>query len=284
MNTFNYYVIHTKDRKERFNNIKHMEEKLGQHIEIFFGINGHEVKETSLGNFDKKLKLKKNFSLKGQIGCYLSHFLLLKEIYDNNYEHEYSVIFEDDFDITTENLNYKINEAINIINIDFDFLFLGIEGFSVGEHYKDNMYYINKKLKTWGFQGYVVKNKNIKRILEHLYNMYYEVDIQIFQAIKKNQLVGLFISPNYVNQNKSLISIIRPKEPIGKLKSNLMAQRNLTPNENLIKRNYKKPQINITNDKKKITYLKNIPVKIKTEKKKKISYTKPPTTYSYMKF
>ena len=48
-------------------------------------------------------------------------------------------IFEDDFDIVTNDLHDKINEALNMIDIDIDFLFLGIEGYSVGEKYKNNL-------------------------------------------------------------------------------------------------------------------------------------------------
>ena len=107
-NTINYYVIHMKDRQERYENIKIMEEKLKHPIEIFFGINGYEIEEKNIRVFDKNLKTGKKFSLKGQLGCYLSHFLLLKEIYTNKIECEYSVIFEDDFQIIVDDLEEKI--------------------------------------------------------------------------------------------------------------------------------------------------------------------------------
>ena len=210
MSIFNYYVIHMKDRTDRYDNIKIMEQKLNNHIQIFFGINGTDIKDTNLLNFDKNLTITKEFNLPGQLGCYLSHFLLLKEIYSNNLNYDYTVIFEDDFEITVNDLGEKINEAINKIDIDIDFLFLGTQSYCVGKKYKDNLYYINKKIKTWGFHGYIVKNKNINRILQYLYEIIYEVDIQLFKIIKNELLVGLFIYPNYVKQNKNLISTIRP--------------------------------------------------------------------------
>jgi GR25 family glycosyltransferase involved in LPS biosynthesis len=200
-----------KDRTDRYDNIKIMEQKLNNPIQIFFGINGTDIKETNLLNFDKNLTITKEFKLHGQLGCYLSHFLLLKEIYSNNLNYDYTVIFEDDFEITVNDLGEKINEAINKIDIDIDFLFLGTQSYCVGKKYKDNLYYINKKIKTWGFHGYVVKNKNINRILHKLYKIIYEVDIQLFKIIKNELLVGLFIYPNYVKQNKDISSIIRPK-------------------------------------------------------------------------
>lgn len=281
MSFFNYYVIHMKDRIERYDNIKLMEQKLKQPIEIFFGINGNDINDTKITNFDKKLQIKKKFNLKGQLGCYLSHFLLLNEIYKKNTKYDYTVIFEDDFDIIIDDLDNKITEAIKKIDIDVDFLFLGIEGFAVGKNYKDNLYFINNNLKTWGFQGYVVKNKNINRILEHLYNIYFEVDIQLFRAIKCNLLNGLFISPNYVNQNKNLISIIRPKEKVSY--KCLLLKKQVAPlinkkvhtkiNINNTKNNINKTKNNI--NKKKISYIKPLIINNKCPAtKKKIIYTK----------
>ena len=284
MSILNYYVIHMKDRKDRYDNIKIMEEKLKHPIQIFFGINGNEIKESNIIKFDKNLKIKKNFNLKGQLGCYLSHFLLLKEIYSNNFNYDYTIIFEDDFVITVNDLDEKINEAIKKIDIDIDFIFLGIEGYCVGENYKDNLYYINKNLKTWGFQGYVVKNKNIYRILQHLYEIIYEVDIQIFKIIKNNLLVSLFFYPNYVNQNKNFISTIRPH-----IKQNLRSY--ITPNlrphikQNLRSyitpnlRSYITPNLRsyITPNLRSYITLKQITQKKITPKKNKIIYNKPVT-------
>ena len=210
MNIFNYYVIHIKNKKDRFENIKNMEQKLGIPIEIFYGIDGNSDDINNISKFDSNLNLKNKFDYNGIIGCYLSHFLLLKQIYNNNFNNEYSVIFEDDFDIQVNDLNDKINDAINNIDIDFDFIFLGIEGCTVGDNYKNNLYFINKTKKTWGFQGYVVKNKNIYKILKQLYNIIFEVDIQIFFKIKSGDLNGFFIHPNYINQNKDFVSLIRP--------------------------------------------------------------------------
>ena len=39
----NYYVIHTKDRKDRYDNIKKMEKQLQKPINIYFGIDGNLV-------------------------------------------------------------------------------------------------------------------------------------------------------------------------------------------------------------------------------------------------
>ena len=70
--------------------------------------------------------------------------------------------------------------------------------------------------KIWGFQGYIINNKNINKILPFLYNINFEIDLQIYKTIKENKLVGLFINPNYINQNFFLFSTIRPTKTITK--------------------------------------------------------------------
>jgi GR25 family glycosyltransferase involved in LPS biosynthesis len=209
MNRFNYYVIHCKDNNIRFNNIKNMEKKLSKEINIFFGIKGTLVNSTNLNIYDPNIIIEKQFTYPGQLGCYLSHYLLIKSLINSNYD--YTVIFEDDFNILIDNLDYEINCLLDTIDIDFDFLFLGTQSNYYGNYYKDNLYFINKTHKIWGFHGYIINNKNINKILQFLKKIKLEIDIQIFNQIKKNNLIGLFVNTNYVSQNTKLVSTIRPK-------------------------------------------------------------------------
>jgi len=206
MDKFNYYVIHCKDNNIRFNNIKNMEKKLAKEINIYFGIKGNEIKNLNI--YDSEIKIQKQFNLIGQLGCFFSHYLLIKSLIYSEYD--YTVIFEDDFNILIDNLDIQINNILNNIDIDFDFLFLGTQSKQFGEIYKDNLYYINQTEKTWGFQGYIINNKNINKILTFLKTINYEVDIQIFKHIKNNDLIGLFVNPIFITQNTNCISIIRP--------------------------------------------------------------------------
>lgn len=208
MNRFNYYVIHCQDNKIRFNNIKNMQKNIFKEINIFFGINGLLVNTKNLKIYDPNIKIKTQLSNLPQLGCYLSHYLLIKSLINSDYE--YSVIFEDDFNILIPDLDYKINHLLDTIDIDFDFLFLGTLSNSYGKHYKDDIYFINKTNKICGFHAYIINNKNINKILLLLNDINFEVDIQIFNHIKKNNLIGLFVNPNYVSQNDKIISLLRP--------------------------------------------------------------------------
>ena len=240
MNKFNYYVIHCKDNNIRFNNIKNMEKILSQKINIFFGIKGSLIDCKKLNIYDSKIKIIKPFLYSGQLGCYLSHYLLIKSLI--NSEYDYTVIFEDDFNISIPDLDYKINYLLNIIDMDFDFLFLGTQSNDYGKHYKENLFFINKTKKIWGFHGYIINNKNINKILPLLTNINLEIDIQIFNHIKNNNLIGLFVNPNYVLQNSKLVSTIRPKNFNNLLllnKQNEINKNNIIKNNNILKKNNK---------------------------------------------
>lgn len=208
MNNFNYYVIHCKDNNIRFNNIKNMEKKIFKEINIFFGINGTLVNPKSLIIYDTDIKIEKQFQYPGQLGCYLSHYLLIKSLI--NSEYDYTVIFEDDFNVEICDLDNKINTLLDTIDIDFDFLFLGTQTNCYGDKYKDDLYFINKTKKIVGFHGYIINNNKIKKILSLLKNINQEIDIQVFNHIKKNNLIGLFVNPKYISLNTKLISTIRP--------------------------------------------------------------------------
>ena len=58
---------------------------------------------------------KKHDKKMGQIGCYLSHFNIYKKIKKENKD-GYTIIFEDDFLIKSENLLDEVKKAINILN------------------------------------------------------------------------------------------------------------------------------------------------------------------------
>lgn len=208
MDKYNYYVIHCKDNIKRFNNIQLMQNKLLKNINIFDAIMPKMEDQHNLSIYDLNIKNYKEIKYVGELGCYLSHYLLIKSLI--NSEFEYTVIFEDDFNILIPNLDDKINHLLNTIDIDFDLLFLGTQSKVFGEHYKENIYFINNKSKIWGAQGYIINNKKINKVLELIKNINFEIDIEIFNHIKKQNLIGLFVNPIYISQNKELLSTIRP--------------------------------------------------------------------------
>lgn len=207
MDKYNYYVIHCKNNIKRFNNIQLMQNKLLKNINIYDAIIPKLKDQKNLSIYDLNIKNHRDIKSPGELGCYLSHYLLIKSLI--NSEYEYTVIFEDDFNILIPDLDNKINDLLNIIEIEFDLLFLGTQSKVFGKHYKENIYFINNETKIWGSQGYIINNKKINKILELIKDINFEIDIEFFNHIKKNNLIGLFVNPIYISQNNKLLSTIR---------------------------------------------------------------------------
>ena len=110
MNTsYEYYVIHCNNER-RYNNILAMESLLSHKINIFDGVNGSNFDISNLSKIDQNLKLNTKFSYEGILGCYLSHYTLMKSMINSKYD--YTIIFEDDFCIVVPDLDAKIKEIL----------------------------------------------------------------------------------------------------------------------------------------------------------------------------
>jgi GR25 family glycosyltransferase involved in LPS biosynthesis len=206
-NNINYYVIHMEKNTNRIDNIKKNENKLNNHIQIFNAIVGNNVDLTNLSIYEKKLINNFDYRYKGEIGCYLSHLMLLKSLLNNNTG--YTVIFEDDFKIIDNNLDLKINNILSSIDIDFDILYLGNLNDNHSNLYKNNIYYIDSQKPLWGTHAYLINNKNIKKIYNTLLNMDKAIDNKIKENFDNKILNGLVIYPILVNQNEIFNSTIR---------------------------------------------------------------------------
>jgi GR25 family glycosyltransferase involved in LPS biosynthesis len=183
---YNYYVIHLCKDTNRINNVNNLSKKIGSDINVFKGIDASTFNnkdyESIIHKYSNDLKINMNPRFPGVIGCYLSHYLLYKQLESSDLD--YAVILEDDSKILIDNINEKIDSYLDT-NKTFDFLFLGYNP-THGIHYTKELHYINNKLKIWGFHGYIINIKSIPKILENNKIIKYEIDIQIFEQIKKN--------------------------------------------------------------------------------------------------
>lgn len=207
-----FYVI-TMNNKERINNVSLLEEKLKQKINIFDAIDGNKI---NIKEFEVKINYP--FKFKGQIGCYLSHYYLYKEISVNS-KSNYTVIFEDDAEILVDNLYETIQE---IINTDFDIIFLGYnlyknnsEPFTLQEN---GLFTLNTVKKIWGTHGYIVKNSSLEKLLSLLKIAENEIDLQLYKLIKKGLIKGYFCNPVLVS-HRNFDSLVQ-YSPIVKKDSN----------------------------------------------------------------
>ena len=149
MNTVNYFMIHCKEHIERFSNIHYIQNNINVSITIFQGYYTkmvsteytHKLKYYQL--HDSNMSMPVNVHAKsGEIGCYLSHHMLIKHIMDKANKKEYSVIFEDDITFKTQICDDidKIINNMKLQNIDWDIIFLGNIGKNHGTHIIDNIY------------------------------------------------------------------------------------------------------------------------------------------------
>jgi GR25 family glycosyltransferase involved in LPS biosynthesis len=197
----NMYVISLK-HNDRLENIKKQENKINEKIEIFDAVKGDTLDIQTLLKENIITDKYKNAEKteKRVIGCYLSHLNLLKKIKETN-SSEYTIIFEDDFNIVISNFSQEIQSIIRKMEkYDFDLLFLGNLEKNKGKHIIDNIYKMNPDQHLWGAQGYIVNNKNIDKIIEKVKIMDRPIDDKYEELGKNNQLNIFVLHPTIVNQ------------------------------------------------------------------------------------
>jgi GR25 family glycosyltransferase involved in LPS biosynthesis len=219
-----YYLIHCKKHNEREKHLKKIQNNLKQPIYIFEGVytkNNSIEKEDQLNFlqcFDKKLNIKENFkfNLPGQIGCYLSHHLLIKKIKDNkdnkNLKSNYSVIFEDDVIWELDELNIRILDIINKLKEkekDWDLIYLGNLNNNHGKNLTNNIYYLDPRIHCFGTHALLINNKNIEKIYEYNCLIRHEIDSHYKILIDNFKINGFVIYPPLCLQNRNLISNIK---------------------------------------------------------------------------
>jgi GR25 family glycosyltransferase involved in LPS biosynthesis len=206
-----YNVIHMKNSNQnKFNNILNMERQINKKLNIFDAVVGKNVDLTNLKQFDEKMTLNFNYDYIGEIGCYLSHFMLLKQAAADTVN-DYTVIFEDDFQVNIDNLDEEINNIINKTNGDFDMLYIGCLNQNHGESIVDNIYYIDKNTQLLGTHGLLINNKSANKIVSNLININMPIDHKFNQVIRDNIISAKIIYPPIINQNQEdFNSEIRP--------------------------------------------------------------------------
>lgn len=192
----NYYIIHCKKHTKRLKNVELVQKNLN--VEIFEGIESPEISEIF-----PEISFVKGGLTAGEIGCYLSHYSLLKKIKDIP---GYSVIFEDDVKFQ-HGLDKKIEKIISEME-DFDMIFLGNLQNARGSRIKSNIYNPPKGT-LWGTHGLLFKNENVQKIIDTLLSMECAIDNQYKKRIDEGKINAYVIQPNLCVQNKFLKSTIR---------------------------------------------------------------------------
>jgi hypothetical protein len=140
---------------------------------------------------------------KNEIGCYMSHLKAYNTILEKKHRRDYSVIFEDDFNVNPYFLRLVNDSLILLKDIDFDILVLGAGG-GHGEQITENIY---NTVPTFGAYGYLVNNKNIEKIIEHLSFIDNIIDVQIYKKGQEKKLIVYRIYPTIVDHSNFGTSI-----------------------------------------------------------------------------
>jgi GR25 family glycosyltransferase involved in LPS biosynthesis len=201
-------------------NIKNQQSKINKKITIFDAVNGLKLdlddllKKNILSNYSNLSKNKNH--AKRQIGCYLSHLSIYKKIKKDNKD-GYTIIFEDDFLINSDNLLEAVQKAIQTLNssyTNFDFLFLGNSTNNYGMNISDNLHYVNPNKNLYGLYGYVVNNKNIDKIINKTKKINHPIDV-IIQDLSYDKIFDTYVLyPHLINHQWSYKSTVDNTENI----------------------------------------------------------------------
>jgi GR25 family glycosyltransferase involved in LPS biosynthesis len=210
------YVVSLR-HADRLKNIEKQEYKIGRPISIVEGVKGDFINIPLLVSFglvdSDYLDPTQTWRQKREIGCFLGHLYAIEKI---KARFGYTIVFEDDFNITDDNFYENVQsilQALELKKIDFDLLFLGTSSNNKGTVVLDPVYNYNRNQTLAGTYGYVVKNKNIPKILGGIRVMYLAIDEQYEDLAKRGKLSILIVDPPLVHhQGDALPSTIETRE------------------------------------------------------------------------
>jgi hypothetical protein len=198
-----YILIHCDEHKERLSNIEKIQKTLNKNVGLF---KGYYTKQLSILKDDMVSFLKLHdinlemrepaFWRPGEIGCYLSHHIVIKNIMNSSLT-GYTVIFEDDV-VFQETLHDDIEKIIaNLIDlqVEWDIIFLGNITNNHKTHIIDNIYTIDENNVCTGTHALLINNKNSERIYKNNCNIVHAIDFQYKINIDNKNLNGFVIYP-----------------------------------------------------------------------------------------
>jgi glycosyl transferase family 25 len=201
-------VINMKKDKERLDYIKKQCQNANIKFERFNGIDGTKLNIDKLKK-NKSIEIQKNSffnhdregrnSLKGSIGCALTHKKIWKQIVNSGKKN--TLIFEDDA-IIPKNFFKKFNFYSKQIPNDWDIIFLG--GVRIfGKQIKKNIIKAvstpNNIMNNCGLYAYIVNKNSAQKLINKCNPINNYIDIQINRHY--NTLNAYYIQPNIIKHN-----------------------------------------------------------------------------------
>ena len=202
------HVIHMVKSSDRIPNIMEQFKKINYPAHLFNATDGKDLDLQSLiksGFIDQTYYNRiKNPSV---YGCYMSHYKLIEMLLNKYQTHqlntEYSIIFEDDFNIVSKNFTEDVNNIIKQLEnkkYDFDIILLGSEGDHNGEEIIPNVFTYGPTGHAFCLHGYLVNNKNLNKIYNVISYVDEAIDWKVMLSAQKGLLNLLLVKPDLVKQ------------------------------------------------------------------------------------
>ena len=158
-------------------------------------------------NAEENNKSNKILNKSGEIGCWLSHKRLLRDLYKMNVPPNYGhLILEDDIVVQTD-FSEKWNKIRKSIPTDWDIVYLGINKM-VGDRLNEHVFRWrnDKSPGNFGTHAYLVRHRSLKHILEKLRFMTAPIDVQFYNML--GDLNIYIVDPPLITVNADLESSI----------------------------------------------------------------------------
>lgn len=193
------YIINLERAKERLEKIIRELEKLGgqfTNYTVFKAIDGKTISEDEI---KKLLTLDAQYSFyinafnfdqirsRGEVGCYLSHLGVWKDMIKNNYNNV--IIIEDD--VFSNMTSKQINKNLDFLPLDYDVAHLGWFSRYEGNYLKKSTNWVipidNKKhfSMIYGTFSYMLSNKGARELIANAIPINMQVDsyISIYSSL-----------------------------------------------------------------------------------------------------
>lgn len=201
-------VINMKKDKERLDYIKKQCQKANIKFERFNGIDGTKLNIDKLEK-NKSIQFHKNSffnhdrqgrsSLKGSIGCALTHKKIWEQIINSDKKN--TLIFEDDV-IIPKNFLKKFNFYSKQIPNNWDIIFLGgvrIFGKKITKNVIKAVSTPDNIMNNCGLYAYIINKNSAKKLINICNPINNYIDIQINRHY--NTINAYYIQPNIIKHN-----------------------------------------------------------------------------------
>ena len=167
------YLINLERRPDRLSNMQHIFNELQIKFKLINAVDGKFIDETYLST--NGIEMMKDFSepfhgrplTYGEIGCFMSHYAIWKDIIEQN--HQKVVVFEDDvrFEPFFRKKFNAVQEEIESLQLDPDLIFLGRKILhNVEEHWVEDSQWLVHVNYTYWTLGYMLSNKGAKKLVD----------------------------------------------------------------------------------------------------------------------